>query len=43
MAEKKLVDLLLDYGDIEEVLNITESEFKEGWKVFVEGKISSMQ
>lgn len=42
-GREKLVDLLLDYGDIEEVLNITESEFKEGWKVFVEGKISSMQ
>ncbi|KAF5042599.1 hypothetical protein DSECCO2_510960 [anaerobic digester metagenome] len=42
-GREKLVDLLMDYGDIEEVLNITESEFKEGWKVFVEGKISSMQ
>lgn len=39
-GKEKLVDLLLDYGDIEEVLNITESEFEEAWKIFVKGKIN---
>lgn len=38
-GREKLVELLMEYGDIQKVLNISESEFRDGWIKFLEGKI----
>lgn len=38
-GKEKFIDLLLDYGDIEEVLNVTQREFREVWKTFLKEKM----
>ncbi len=38
-GREKLVELLKEYGDIEKVLNITESEFRDGWIEFLKEKL----
>lgn len=38
-GREKLVELLKEYGDIEKVLNITESEFRDGWIDFLKEKL----
>lgn len=41
-GREKLVELLREYGDIEKVLNITESEFREGWIEFLKSKLNGL-
>ncbi|MBP1927191.1 hypothetical protein J2Z76_003064 [Sedimentibacter acidaminivorans] len=38
-GREKLIELLVKQGDIDDVLNITVDEFKDGWKGFLEEKI----
>ncbi len=38
-GREKLVELLMKYGDIQKVLNISEDEFRDGWIEFLEEKI----
>ena len=38
-GREKLIELLVQQGDIEDVLNITEDEFQDGWKGLLEEKI----
>jgi hypothetical protein len=37
--EHLIIIKVIGDGVIEEVLNMTESEFEEGWEVFVERKV----
>lgn len=37
------MELLEEYGDLEKVLNVTESEFRDGWTKFLEDKVKKNQ
>lgn len=39
-GREKLVELLMESGDIQKVLNISEDEFRDCWIEFLEGKIN---
>lgn len=39
-GREKLVELLREYGDIEKVLDISESEFRDEWVEFLNDKIN---
>ncbi len=39
-GREKLVELLMEYGDIQKVLNISDDEFRDCWIKFLEGKIN---
>jgi hypothetical protein len=39
-GREKLIELLVQHGDIDNVLNISEDEFRDGWETFLEEKLN---